>query len=278
MVIEKMERTLYLNENKALKVIRDGPSVWVKEEGKAGSRVPARLIGRVVIIGNVKIESGVITLFTDRNIPVTFINYRGESVAVALPYNDKLPRHYEDQKIFLKNEQNILRFKNWLESRRKEIQLNVVKRLSKRILFKFTRFGFREKDYRNIINQFRKCSLEQWQVVTVIISNLLREMIIGSLIRADLDPHMGVLHRRHNFSLALDLCYILEAEIDIQSLQFLKQKIENERLIKENKNWCVSKEGMRDIIHRFENRKNQLTNITEQLIDDIFEMMRELRK
>lgn len=273
-----MERTLYLNENKGMKVLRDGPSVWVKEEGKAGSRVPARLIGRVVIIGNVKIESGVITLFTDRDIPVTFINYSGDSVAVALPYNDKLPRHYEEQKIFLKKEENTLRFRNWIESRRRDIQLNVIKRLSKRIHYKFTKFGFREKDYHGVINQFRKCSLEQWQVVTGIISNLFREMIIGSLLRADLDPHMGVFHRRHNFSLALDICYILEAEIDIQSLQFIKRSSENIYFIKENKNCCVSKEGMKDIIHRFENRKNQLINITEQLIDDIFEMMRELRK
>lgn len=273
-----MERTLYLNENKNLRVLRDGPSVWIKEEGKAGSRVPARLIGRVVIIGNVKIESGVITLFTERDIPVTFINYSGDSVAVALPYNDKLPRHYEEQKIFLKNDENTLRYKNWLESRRKEIQLNVIKRLSKRIHYKFMKYGFREKDYNSIINQFRKCNLEQWQVVTGIISNLFREMIIGCLIRADLDPHMGVFHRRHNFSLALDIGYVFGAEIDIQSLQFLKQINENIYLIKLNKNWSVSKEGMKDIIHRFENRKNHLINITEQLVDDIFEMMRDLRK
>ncbi len=272
-----MDRTLYLNENKGLKVYRDGPSVWIKEEGKAGSRVPARFIGRVVIIGNVKIESGIITLFTDRDIPVSFINYSGESVAVALPYNDRLPRHYEEQKIFLKNEKNTLRFKNWAESRRKEIQLNVIKRLSKKIFYKFTKFGFREKDYLNIINQFRKCNLEQWQLVTGIISYLFREMVIGCLIRAELDPHTGILHRRHNFSLALDLCYIFEAEIDIQSIQFIKQASENNYFIKENKNWLVSKEGMKDIIHRFENRKNQIINITEQLIDDIFEMMRELR-
>ncbi len=54
-----MGRTLYLNENKGLTVLRDGPSVWIKEDGKAGRRIPARLVGRVVVIGNLRLEAGV---------------------------------------------------------------------------------------------------------------------------------------------------------------------------------------------------------------------------
>lgn len=273
-----MGRTLYLNENKGLTVLRDGPSIWVREDGRAGRRIPVRFVGRVVIIGNLRLEAGVITLFTENDIPVTFINHRGDGLAVAIPYNHQLPRHYEEQKVFLENDGNINRFKSWLYSRRKEIQLNVIKRLSKGIAGVFLAKGFRERDYQRIIERFKPSKDEQWKVVYGIVSNLFREMIIGSVLKADLDPHLGVLNRRHNFSLALDTCHVLEPEIEIQCIQFLRTAKEKGYILRDQDSWSVSKDGTRDIIHRFENRRKQTHEIVEKLIDDIFELMRELRR
>ncbi|MEW6068008.1 MAG: CRISPR-associated endonuclease Cas1 [Nitrospirota bacterium] len=273
-----MDRTLYLNENRELTVFRDGPSIWVKETGKAGRRIPARLIGRVVIIGNLRLEAGVITLFTDKDIPVTFINRRGDAVAVAIPYNHHLPRHYEEQKVFLETEGNIDRYKNWLYARRKQLQINAIRRLSRGIAELFVEKGFREKDYHRIIERFTQSNDKLWKVVSGVTSNLFREMIIGCIVRADLDPHLGILHRRHNFSLALDICFILEAEIDMQCIQFLKTAREKIYMAREKSEWSISNDGMRDIIHRFENRKKQIHAAVERLIDDIFELMRELRR
>jgi len=273
-----MDRTLYLNENKGLRVFRDGPSIWVKEEGRSGRRIPARLVGRVVIIGNLKLEAGVITLFTDKDIPVTFINHRGDAVAVAIPYNHQLPRHYEEQKVFLEAEENIERFKGWLYAKRKEAQINVVKRLSKRVAGLFVVNGFREKDYRRIVDLLKPSKDECWKVAYEVVSNLFREMVIGCIVKADLDPHLGVLHRRHNFSLALDMCHILEPEIEMQCIQFLRTAEEMIYIVRDQSGRFVSKEGMRDIIHRFENRRKYLFETVEKLIDDIFELMRELRR
>ena len=273
-----MDRTLYLNENKGLTVLRDGPSIWVKEDGKAGRRLPARLVGRVVIIGNLRLEAGVITLFTNSDIPVTFINHRGDAVAVAMPYNHHLPGHYEEQKVFLEAEGNIERYKSWLYARRKETQINVIGRISKGVAGLFAAKGFREKDYRRIIEKFKPSNDELWKVESGVVSNLFREMIIGSIVKADLDPHLGVIYRRHNFSLALDICHILEAEIDMQCIQFIKTAGEKGYIVKDQTGWAVSKAGMRDIIHRFENRRKQIHLTVEKLIDDIFELMRELRR
>jgi CRISPR/Cas system-associated endonuclease Cas1 len=273
-----MDRTLYLNENKGLTVFRDGPSIWVREDGRAGRRIPLRLVGRVVIIGNLRLEAGVITLFTNSDIPVTFINHRGDAVAVAIPYNHHLPMHYEEQKVFLEAEGNIDRYKGWLYARRKETQINVIRRISKGVAELFATKGFREKDYQRFIERFKPSRDEQWKVVFGVTSNLFREMIIGSIVKADLDPHLGVLHRRHNFSLALDICHVLEAEIDIQCIQFLKIEREKGYMAKDRISWSVSKEGMKDIIHRFENRRKQIHATVERLIDDIFELMRELRR
>ncbi|MGB9716526.1 MAG: CRISPR-associated endonuclease Cas1 [Thermodesulfovibrionales bacterium] len=275
-----MDRTLYLNENKKLRVFRDGPSIWIKEEGKAGRRIPARLVSRVVIIGNIKLESGVITLFTDNDVPITFLNHRGDAVAVAMPYNHHLPRHYDEQKKFLENEENIERFKNWLYSKKKEVQLGVIKRISKRTAEIFSEKGFREKDYKKFIEEFKPPHLfdEKFKVVYRTVSNLFREMVIGCIVRADLDPHLGVYYRRHNFGFALDICYALDSEIEMQTIQFLKIDKDKGYIVKEPDGWIISKEGMRDIVHRFENRRKQIQEKIESLLDDIFELMRDIRK
>lgn len=273
-----MDRTLYLSENEKLTVLRDGPSIWIKENGKAGRRVPARFVGRVVIIGNLRIESGVITLFTDNGIPVTFLNRRGDAIAVTIPYNHQLPGHYEEQKIFLDSDENMERFRSWVSARRREIQLTTIKSISKWTAGLFAINGFRERDYQKVIEEYRPSSVEKWEVVNTIISNLMREMIISCLIKADLDPHIGVIHRRHNFGLALDICHILSGEADIQCIQFLKKAEGEGLMVRERKEWLVSKDGMRDIIHRFENRKGRLIERAEKLLDEIFELMRELRK
>ena len=57
-----MERTLYLNEKKGLVVMRDGPSLWIREKDKAGTRIPARLIDMVFIVGNIKMDAGTLML------------------------------------------------------------------------------------------------------------------------------------------------------------------------------------------------------------------------
>lgn len=272
-----MDRTLYLNENKGLEVIRDGPSIWIKEDGKAGRRIPARLVGRVVVIGNLKLEAGVITLFTGNDIPVTFMNRRGEEVAVTIPYNHHLSRHHEGQRVFLETEENIQRFKMWLYSKRRDVQLGTVSRLSRSAASLFISRGFRERDYQEFIKRHKPQSEEQWKIVNEIISNLFSEMVIGSIMKSDLDPHTGIMHRRHNFGLALDIGYTIGPEADLQGIQFFKSVKENVSLIKGSEGWAVSKEGMKEIIHRFENRKKALHEMVEQAIDDLFALMRELR-
>lgn len=274
-----MDRTLYLNENKNLRVFRDGPSIWVKEEGKAGRRIPARLVSRVVIIGNIKLESGVITLFTDNDVPVTFFNHRGDAVGVAMPYNHHLPKHYDEQKKFLDSEENIERFKSWLYSKRKETQLGVIKRISKKTAEIFAERGFKEKDYRRFIEELKPSNLsdEKFKVVYGTVSNLFREMAIGRIVKADLDPHLGVYYRRHNFGFALDICHTLEAEIELQTFQFLRTAKDKDYMNKEPNGWTITNEGMKDIVHRFENRRKQIQERVERLLDEVFELMRDIR-
>jgi len=273
-----MDRTLYLNENRSLRVYRDGPSIWIKEDGKAGRRVPARLVSRVVIIGNLRCEAGILTLFTDNDVPVTLISRKGDSVAVVMPYHDTLSRYYHKQKAFLKTEENINRFKDWLYARRRALEIYVLKRLSKKIAGEFVMNGFRTRDYMNIIKKFNPSDTARWDVVKAMVANLFREMTISCIVKAELDPHIGVLHRRYNFGLALDICHILEPLVDLQTIQFLRNAGRNNYLTNDPSGWSISGDGVKDIVQRFENMKKRVYQSEEKLLDNLFELMRELRK
>lgn len=272
-----MKRSLYLNDNmNGLTVLRDGPSVWIKQRAVAGRRLPIRLISRVVIIGNVKIDAMAITLFAENNIPVIFMHRSAKEVAVVIPYNHKLPVHYEEQKALLQSEKHIEKYTNWAKTKRMTIQLKALYRFFKDRSFKsYNEIG--EGNYQLILKNL-KPSEDRWNVVTDIIANLLRGLIIERLLKADLDPHTGVIHRRHNFGLALDICYIMGAEVDIQALQFFRSKGSESWLLKKSPGgFEVTSEGLKNIIHRFENKNAILIEMIENIIDEIFELIREIR-
>jgi len=127
------------------------------------------------------------------------------------------------------------------------------------------------------LKEIISASEEQWLVVNGMVTNIFRNMIVEHVIKAELDPHVGIIHRRHNFGFALDICYILGGESDMQSVQFfLSKRLKN--LIKmEEGQWFVTDEGVKDIIHRFENKRQDVKKKIENIIDEFFELMREIR-
>jgi len=272
-----LNRTLYLNEKKGLVVTRDGPSIWVKEDGKAGWRIPARLIGHVIIIGNVRLDAGTITLFTDNNIPVTFLNKKGNEVALTVPYNHNLNSHYEEQKSILVHEERVEKYRQWLISERRKIQLKVITKLSRKVGDVFKSNGFREVDYSDFIKRYVSVSKNRWYHVNSIISSYLMEMVLRSIISADLDPHIGIYNRWHNFGMALDIFYAMEPEADIQTIQFFKTKKANDYLIQSSTGLRLTEEGLRDVVQRFENKKKFTQRLIDNVLDGLFEIMRYIR-
>lgn len=272
-----MGKTLYLNENNNdLWVKRDGPSVLIKAKERAVQRIPVRLVSRVTIIGNVKLDAGAITLFTENNIPVLLMNNSAEEAAVAIPYNHRLPKHYREQKVFLENEENIKKYEKWANTKRMVIQIKILKRLYSPLARKIGK-GIGEGNYQKLISQIKPSDDEKWLVVKNIITNLFRNLVIEHLTKADLNPHLGVLCRRHNFGFALDICYIMGAECDMQSLQFFKCAETKPYFDIKDDKWTVTEAGIKNIILRFENRIESLSNMIELIIDELFELMRELR-
>ncbi|MBI4843626.1 MAG: CRISPR-associated endonuclease Cas1 [Nitrospirae bacterium] len=271
-----MGRTLYINQNNKPVLSRDGPSILVREEGKAGRRIPVRLVGRVIIIGNVKLDSGSITLFADNNTPVTFMNNAAEETAVVIPYNHKLPDHYKEQKIFFETPENIARYKKWADAKRALLQRSFIRKFIAQDSILLAISVMNETDYQHELIKLRKVGERKWQFANCIVNNLFRSLIIEKLITNGLDPHLGVVHRRHNFGLALDICYIMGGLSDIQTLQFINSCGNKNLLVKEKDNWAVTGEGMKEIVHRFENRRPHLQESMDNIIDELFILMREM--
>jgi CRISPR/Cas system-associated endonuclease Cas1 len=73
-----MEKTLYLSEKQTLRIRCDGPSLWVEQANCAGQRVPARLVRRAIVVGNVTLDSGTLTLLAQRGVPIALLDRRGE--------------------------------------------------------------------------------------------------------------------------------------------------------------------------------------------------------
>ena len=272
-----MGRTLYLNESAGdMYVKRDGPSVWITARETAGRRVPARLLSRVVVMGNVKLDAGAITLFTENDIPVVFMDNSAEETAMAIPYNHRLPRHYEEQKVFLESEENASRYEKWAQAKRAVLQTAMLQRLDRSLSGQLT-FGIGEGNYQQVLAGLKPKSKDKWSVITGIINSLFRGLIMEHVLKADLDPHTGVIHRRHNFGFVLDICHIVGAESDMHAVQFFRADRQAFLMEKRGNGWRATEPGMRNIIHRFENRRVPLSNLIGTVMDEAFELMRELR-
>ncbi len=272
-----MERTLYLNEKKGLEVMRDGPSIWVKEYGLAGRRIPARLIEHVVIMGNVKLDAGVITLFTENNVPITFMNNKGNEVALTIPFNHLNNARYHDQRKILEREKHIDYYKQWLESERRRIQLKVIKKLSKKVANVFIKHGFKEQDYKDFIMRNLQVGEKKKRIVENIIGNLMREMILKSIVSTGLDPHLGIINRRNNYGLVFDLFYAIEPEADLQTIQFFQSTKDKDFIYMSSTGLKIEKKGIKNIVHRFENKKSMVKEFIENILDGYFETVRSIK-
>lgn len=271
-----MERTLYLNEKKGLIVMRDGPSLWIKEKDKAGTRVPARLVNMVFIVGNIKMDAGTLTLFAENNTPVTFMNKRGEAIGVVMPYNHASPDHHEAQKRFMKREENQEAFKKWIASQRRETQIAVMKKIDWEKAQDFLTKGFREHDYAETINSRRHTKGGEWKTVYGIVNNLIMEMIIKEIMASNLDPHMGIINKNCNFGFALDLFKIMDPESDLMTIQFFTSYRWHDFVLNTEKKCTLTKDGWKNVVHRFENRKQLIAHRLDMVIRGYFELLRSI--
>ena len=272
-----MERTLYLNENNGITVKIDGPSLWIKERHRAGRRVPVRLIGQVIIAGNIKMESGIVTLLSERGVPVVFLS-RGRGVTTtALAVNSTYSATRNKVLRLARSEKGQLRVKEWLCSTRHNLRLSLLKKLFPAEAWKINEKGMKDKDIDRLLDSALShvAEREKIAIITATLEGLFHECMLKRIMDFELDPHTGFIHLHQDFAFVKDLCYALEAERDYQLIQFFRGSLYERYFYKEKRCWTINSEGMKNIAVRFENLKKGVLRHIESLLDELFEILRE---
>jgi len=266
------DRTLYFCENtKGTEVRRDGPSIWVRELGRAGYRVPYRLIGRVVVIGDIVINTAVITLFSENGVPVLFISRLADEIAFMSPVRGALPGHYMLQKTIRKNEAVIEAFSRWSSMISSGLQKEAARTLC-HSLSRDIRLRMGAQDYEEIIDYLKPSDEKKWNVVRNFIAGLLRLVIVEELCKAGLDPHPGILHDGECYGLASDICTVLRPEIDVQALHFFGSSVDHPVSGKKFNSSRLTEQAVQVIVRRFENNRLALHRLVASLIEDLISL------
>ena len=268
------DRTLYLTEKKGLNVRRDGPSLWIWEKNKAGIRVPARTITRVFVIGNIKMDAGLICLFSENEVPVTFMNIKGETQAITIPYHGDRSRRALQQAKFLSQGRFRTDYLKWLAYFRSRLEVYSLKRMG------ISGQEIPSQDIQiNSLFQAQIVSYKpgremEWPVIKGVLENLATQAITSKIVKFGLDPHRGVRAGASNFSFVKDICYVFEPEIERQTLDVALTLKPFGQFNTTRKGGNLTKDGIKLVVHTFEQRRNFIGWFLGIFIDAFFDLMR----
>lgn len=209
-----MERTLYLREHPGLRVSRDGPSLWVEQRGVAGRRVPVRLIRRVLIAGNIAMDTGSLTAFAERGVPVTLLNREGRPVATVVGCTGGLVACRAEQAAALEDPVTRDRVSAWLRAWERGRRLVLVARLDSVTAGRWRREGLRAMDYEAwVARQARLRGSSHRR--RGFFQAFLHTLVLEHISEAGWDPHLGVHHRGQRLGLVRDCVAALQADADL---------------------------------------------------------------
>lgn len=269
-------RGLYLNENRNMTIRRDGPSLWIKEKDKAGSRVPVRLIGQVVISGNVRLETDVITLLAENGIPLTFINRKSDSIATVMNVNETFSSIQGRIRKLLESENGAASVAQLINAVRHNLQMELLSDYFPQDAAWAETIGIRDSDYERIIRSILTSLTEtrRVKIVSGMLDGLFHELVLKRVTELDLDPHTGFVQRHGNFAFVKDICRGMGPEKDRQAIQFFRGR-KSEDLFEKNANGGqLTGEGMKNVVVRFENRKKKVLTLVDAILDEFFGIMR----
>ncbi|HSW62256.1 MAG TPA: CRISPR-associated endonuclease Cas1 [Dissulfurispiraceae bacterium] len=270
-----MNKALYIHQARGLEVRRDGPSLIIREPDKADRRIPARIISNVVVIGNVRMDAGMVALCAEQGVPITFICSRGKAIAVALPYEYRLPRHHPKQRIFMESESNRRKFELWLRANVRRLTMVCVHNLTGRHQEAYSERPEHEPravDYAYLVKQLERTWPAQSRIVREVIDQLFQETIMSVLLANGLDPHVGIIHRYRNLGLVEDLRVFFRPEADYQAVCFFQEVENHEWFDLDDDGYQLRRNGLFAIVERFESRRESIVYVAERLTEQMLRM------
>ncbi|GAQ95557.1 CRISPR/Cas system-associated endonuclease Cas1 [Thermodesulfovibrio aggregans] len=262
------KRTLYLIERgNGTSVRRDGPSLLIERRNCAPVRIPVNLVDKVVIYGNVELDSFSLTLFSAYRVPVLIIG-RHDGVSIVLPYNNDAKTNSKIQKLMLASPKIVNSYKDWVLKTRGENQRKILNKLFPNM--SITIEG--EENYEKMIGRIKPSDF-LWSLIKEIMANLLIITILSRLLNAKLDPHLGILNQNCNYGLVFDIYFIHEPIAEYLAFQFFYADSFN---IDFAKNPEINGEQLQRIIELFEKKKEEIEYQLNKTIAEIFHLMRQI--
>ena len=263
-----MKKTVYLNEGyRRYHLSLDGPSLLIRSAETADRRIPVAMISKLIIFGNITLDSDILTFLSENNIPVLLISKGAKREGILLPLNYGMPAQCITFKRFT-DEKGIKDFICWARHMRAHIQRMVAKNL-----YHYD-CNISGNDYRKMVSMLMPEDKDQWFDVKKILRVLFLAAIIEELIDSKLDIHCGIIHNKSSFGLVRDYFYILHPETDLQALQFFKSDsidILIERGV--NVQSTLNAKGIQAIVHRFENKQHITKKIIKTITGKLLELL-----
>lgn len=208
-----MDRTLFLNERPGLRVSRDGPSLWIEQAGRAGQRVPVRLVRRVIVAGNVALDAGSLALLAERGIPVALFDRHGTPQAVVLGLRDGLRQRRARQVALSEDREKHERIVAWLDAWERGRQWRLLRRLDPARAHLWRRTGFRSCDYEQWIAVEARARGRSPQL-RMFLRGMLQALVASEILSAGWDPHAGVRQRSTLLGFVKDCTSALHPDAD----------------------------------------------------------------
>lgn len=270
-----MNKALYIHHARGLEVRRDGPSLIISEPDKADRRIPARMVSNVVVIGNVRMDAGMVALFAEQGVPITFICSRGKAIAVALPYEYRLPRHHPKQRLFAESDNNRRKFQRWLQINTRRLTMVCVHNLTGRHWEAYRQNPEHEPaaaDYAYLVKQLERTWPAQSRIVREVIDQLFQETIMSVLLINGLDPHVGIVNRYRNFGLVEDIRDFFRPEAEYQAVCFFREYEGHDWFDLDDDGYLLRRDGLHAIVQRFESRRESIIYVAEKLTEQMLRM------
>ncbi len=258
-----MKRTLYLNENtKGIHVVVDGPSLLIKRPYLADRRVPLGYIGRMLVFGNVLVDSNALITLAQNNIPVFLISKWNCDLSVSLSVQQIIERKSLKVLNIIQNKTKRNLFIKWLKEKRISLKNEILKQ-----------FKASNKDYFEVITFFMRLKRKEFKTVYKINKLLIWSLIIEELVKKDFNIHYGILNSRGPFGLVRDYFYVMQHEVVHMALQFSKQRLLKFLDRESYKQAILSFNDVYELVEKFEGKQSFLKGIIDAISYNIVNLM-----
>jgi len=274
-VAEEDLRALYLAGREGISVRREGASIAVTVPGRASQRVPARRVGRVVILGELTLPVSALTLFSERGVPVTFLDGRGRTRGILLhPNPPEDPRAQGWLRSLRADEVSRRQVRRLYTAHRRRLQLGALAAIQSPMRDYARGRGLRDQDYQRwLLAAVREGTpREAVRVVRRTLVSLLRTWCGRALTAARIDQRMGLADPYRPFGLAEELTSTLYPILDPVWVRLFRRQDAVRHFRLEGLEWALAPRQARWLIAPYEGQGPRLTAAFDALLRDLLSL------